>query len=73
MGIYRQVELGRVETLPLSICGVTGVPLELQLGWSLDLDRLRAAFVPTPAWSPSTFLAEESGVLVLRRASVARN
>lgn len=31
------------ETLPLSICAVTGVPLEPDDGWSLDIDRIRQA------------------------------
>jgi aspartate/methionine/tyrosine aminotransferase len=31
------------ETLPLSICEVTGVPLDAENGWALDIDRLRGA------------------------------
>ena len=31
------------ETLPLSICSATGVPLEADDGWSLDIDRVAAA------------------------------
>lgn len=31
------------ETVPLSICQVSGVPLEIDRGWELDLDRLRSA------------------------------
>ena len=35
-----------VETLPLDRCAVTGVPLEQQRGWELDLDKVRAALLP---------------------------
>ena len=31
------------ESVPLSICETTGVPLEEQQGWTLDIDRLAAA------------------------------
>ncbi len=34
------------ETVPLSICEVTGVPLEIDRGWDLDIDRLRDAVRP---------------------------
>lgn len=34
------------ETIPLSICEVTGVPLEADDNWSLDPDRLRDALRP---------------------------
>jgi aspartate/methionine/tyrosine aminotransferase len=34
------------ETVPLSICDVTGVPLRPERGWALDLDELRAALRP---------------------------
>lgn len=34
------------ETIPLSICAVTGVPLDEASGWSLDLDRVKAALRP---------------------------
>jgi aspartate/methionine/tyrosine aminotransferase len=34
------------ETLPLSICEVTGVPLDAENGWALDIDRLRGAIRP---------------------------
>jgi len=35
-----------VETVPLAICAVTGVPLDPTDGWSLDLDRVAAAIRP---------------------------
>jgi len=34
------------ETVPLSICAVTGVPLDADDGWSLDIDRVAAAIRP---------------------------
>ena len=34
------------ETLPLEICAVTGVPLDAQNNWALDLDDIRAAIKP---------------------------
>ncbi len=34
------------ETVPLSICDVTGVPLRAEDGWALDLDAIRAALRP---------------------------
>ena len=35
------------ETVPLSICEVTGVPLDIDRNWDLDMDLLRAALRPT--------------------------
>lgn len=34
------------ETVPLSLCAVSGVPLDPNDGWSLDLDRVAAAIRP---------------------------
>jgi aspartate/methionine/tyrosine aminotransferase len=34
------------ETIPLSICAVSGVPLDEHDGWTLDLDKVRAALRP---------------------------
>jgi aspartate/methionine/tyrosine aminotransferase len=34
------------ETVPLSICAVTGVPLDPEHGWTLDLERVAAAIRP---------------------------
>jgi aspartate/methionine/tyrosine aminotransferase len=34
------------ETIPLAICAVTGVPLEAEDNWSLDIDRVAAAIRP---------------------------
>ncbi len=34
------------ESLPLSICDVTGVPLEAEHNWTLDIDRVAAAIRP---------------------------
>ncbi|MEU4094215.1 aminotransferase class I/II-fold pyridoxal phosphate-dependent enzyme [Streptomyces sp. NPDC026673] len=35
------------ETVPLSLCEVTGVPLDPERDWALDLDRVAAALRPT--------------------------
>ena len=35
------------ETVPLSICEVTGVPLRPEDGWALDVDAIEAALRPT--------------------------
>ena len=35
------------ETIPLSICEVTGVPLRPEEGWALDVDAIEAALRPT--------------------------
>ena len=34
------------ETVPLSICEVSGVPLDIERNWELDMDLLRAALRP---------------------------
>ncbi len=34
------------ETLPVSTCAVTGVPLDAEDGWRLDIDRVAAALKP---------------------------
>ncbi|MDH7970832.1 aminotransferase class I/II-fold pyridoxal phosphate-dependent enzyme [Sphingomonas sp. AR_OL41] len=34
------------ETVPLAICAVTGVPLDPDHGWTLDIDRVAAAIRP---------------------------
>ena len=34
------------ETVPLSICEVSGVALDLEQGWALDLDQVRDAIQP---------------------------
>jgi aspartate/methionine/tyrosine aminotransferase len=34
------------ETLPLSICAVSGVPLDEENNWALDVDRIKAALRP---------------------------
>lgn len=35
-----------LETIPLSLCHVTGVPLREERGWALDLDEVRSALRP---------------------------
>ena len=35
-----------METIPASICSLSGIPLEEDRGWGIDIDRLRAAIRP---------------------------
>ena len=39
------------DTVPLSICEVTGVALRPEDNWALSLEALKAACARTPAWS----------------------
>jgi hypothetical protein len=34
------------ESIPLSMCAVTGIPLDPEKGWALDLEKLKAAIRP---------------------------
>ena len=34
------------ESIPMSVCAVTGIPLDPENGWALDLERLKAAIRP---------------------------
>jgi aspartate/methionine/tyrosine aminotransferase len=34
------------ESVPMSVCAVTGIPLDPENGWALDLDQLKAAIRP---------------------------
>lgn len=35
------------ESIPMSVCAVTGIPLDPDNGWALDLERLKAAIRPS--------------------------
>jgi aspartate/methionine/tyrosine aminotransferase len=54
------------ETVPLSICEVTGVPLEMARGWELDLDRLRAAVRPNTKVVSINFPNNPTGRIISR-------
>lgn len=56
------------ETVPLSICEVTGVPLEIDHDWDLDIDRLRAAVRPNTKLISINFPNNPTG-RILPRAS----
>ena len=54
------------ETIPLGLCAVTGVPLEYERGWDLDLDRLRAAIRPNTRLVSINFPNNPTGRIVPR-------
>jgi aspartate/methionine/tyrosine aminotransferase len=54
------------ETIPLSICEVTGVPLDIERNWDLDLDLLRAALRPTTKLISINFPNNPTGKILPR-------
>ncbi len=56
------------ETVPISICDVSGVPLDARNGWHLDLDRLRAAIRPNTKLISINFPNNPTGRIVPRDA-----
>jgi aspartate/methionine/tyrosine aminotransferase len=54
------------ETLPVSTCAVTGVPLDPVDGWSLDLDRLAAAMRPATKLVSVNFPNNPTGKILER-------
>lgn len=57
------------ETIPLSICEVTGVPLlkgDTEAGWQLDLDRIREAIRPNTKLLSLNFPHNPTGMLINR-------
>lgn len=52
------------ETVPLSICAVSGVPLDPDDNWSLDLDRVRAAIRPNTKLISINFPHNPTGKLL---------
>lgn len=56
------------ETVPLSICAVTGVPLEIDSGWDLDIELLRQAVRPSTKVISINFPNNPTG-RILPRAS----
>ncbi len=55
------------ETLPLDICDVSGVPLDAEDGWSLDIDRVKAEIRPNTKLISINFPNNPTGA-VLERA-----
>ena len=54
------------ETLPLAICEATGVPLDPDDGWSLDIDRVAAAIRPDTKLLTINFPHNPTGAILPR-------
>jgi aspartate/methionine/tyrosine aminotransferase len=54
------------ETVPLSICEVTGVPLDIDHDWDLDVDLLRAALRPNTKLISFNFPNNPTGKIIPR-------
>jgi hypothetical protein len=54
------------ETVPLSICEVSGVPLNIDRNWDLDLDLLRAALRPNTRLISINFPNNPTGKIISR-------
>src|ERR1700692_3472309 len=54
------------ETVPLGICGVTGVPLDIDREWELDIDLLRAALRPGTKLISINFPNNPTGKIIPR-------
>lgn len=54
------------ETVPLSICEVTGVPLDIDRHWDLDLEHLRAALRPNTKLISINFPNNPTGKILPR-------
>jgi len=54
------------ETVPLSKCEVTAVPLDIEHNWDLDIDRLRAALRPNTKLISINFPNNPTGKVISR-------
>ena len=54
------------ETIPLSICAVTGVPLDEASGWALDVDAIKAALRPNTRLISINFPNNPTGAIPSR-------
>lgn len=52
------------ETLPLAICAATGVPLDPDDNWSLDIDRIKAAIQPNTRLLTINFPHNPTGAIL---------
>ncbi len=52
------------ETLPVAICEATGVPLDPDDGWSLDIDRVKAAIRPNTRLVTINFPHNPTGAIL---------
>ncbi len=56
------------ETLPLSICAVSGVPLDEENAWALDVDRIRSALRPNTKLISINFPNNPTGAIASHAA-----
>jgi aspartate/methionine/tyrosine aminotransferase len=56
------------ETLPLSICAVSGVPLDEHNGWALDLDKIKDALRPNTKLISINFPNNPTGAIASQSA-----
>jgi aspartate/methionine/tyrosine aminotransferase len=56
------------ETIPLAICAVTGVPLDENDGWSLDVDKIEAALRPNTKLISVNFPNNPTGAIASHAA-----
>lgn len=54
------------ETVPLSICEVTGVPLDIERNWDLDIEKLKAAVRPNTKLISINFPNNPTGKIIRR-------
>jgi aspartate/methionine/tyrosine aminotransferase len=54
------------ETIPLGLCAVSGVPLDVERHWDLDLDRVRAALRPNTRLISINFPNNPTGKIIPR-------
>ncbi|MBZ8117858.1 pyridoxal phosphate-dependent aminotransferase [Roseovarius sp. LXJ103] len=52
------------ESMPLAICEATGVPLDPEDGWSLDIDRIKAAIRPNTKLVTINFPHNPTGAIL---------
>jgi aspartate/methionine/tyrosine aminotransferase len=56
------------ETVPLAICAVSGVPLDENDGWALDVDRIKAALRPNTKLISINFPNNPTGAIASKAA-----
>jgi aspartate/methionine/tyrosine aminotransferase len=54
------------ESIPLSICAVTGVPLDIDTGWGLDIEAFKAAIRPNTKLVSINFPNNPTGKIIPR-------
>ena len=56
------------ETVPLSVCEMTGVPLDAERDWALDIERVRAAVRPNTKLISINFPNNPTGKIIPRES-----